>query len=63
LFAALGFPNANPRTGEGLPPGDIQYVLFPGSGKGINPIWPRTNADIKNQVIQLLQNTPGIEYP
>jgi hypothetical protein len=62
LFAAIGFPNANPRTGAGLPTGDIQYILFPGSGKSINPIWPRTNADIQNQVTYLLQNTPGIEY-
>ena len=31
LYAALGFPNANPRTGSGLPRGKIQYIIFPGS--------------------------------
>jgi hypothetical protein len=62
LFAALGFPNANPRTGAGLPSGDIQYILFPGSGKKVPARWPRTNQDIHDQVIGLLQTTPGIEF-
>jgi hypothetical protein len=62
LFAALGFPNANPRTGANLPSGSIQYVLFPGSGKKVPTIWPRSNTDIQNQVISLLKSTPGIEY-
>jgi hypothetical protein len=60
LFEALGFPGVNPRTGEGLPTGSIQYILFPGSRRAGAAIWPRTNADIAEQVATLIRETPGI---
>lgn len=60
LYEALGFPNANPRTGQGLPHDTIQYILFPNSRKPGAARWPRTQADINAQVVELLQNTPGI---
>jgi hypothetical protein len=56
LYAALGFPNTNPRNGHGLPKGPIQYILFPGSRGRAPRLWPRTNDDIRSQVIDLLSN-------
>lgn len=61
LFTALGGHNPNPRNGQGLPAGKIQYIVFPGSRKAGNGIWPRTNEDILAQAIQLIDSTPGIE--
>ena len=60
LFAALGFPDANPRTGAGLPHDAVQYIVFPGSRRPGAAIWPRTDADIQSQVAELLRDTPGI---
>ena len=60
LFAALGFPSANPRTGAGLPRDKVQYIVFPKSRRSGAGIWPRTNADIQTQVADLLRNTPGM---
>ncbi len=62
LYTALGFPNANPRTGAGLPPGKIQYVIFPGSHRKGAALWPRTNEDIHDQAVSLADHTPGIEW-
>lgn len=58
LYAALGFPNANPRTGQGLPTGTIRYILFPGSHRTGAAIWPRTNEDIQAQATDLLSRIP-----
>jgi hypothetical protein len=60
LYAALGYPGVNPRTGHGLPTETIQYILFPASRRAGAALWPRTNADIAAQVAQLIRNTPGI---
>lgn len=60
LYEALGFPNVNPRTGQGLPTDAIQYILFPNSRKPGAGRWPRSNQEIRDQVSQLLQDTPGI---
>jgi hypothetical protein len=60
LYAVLGFPDANPRTGAGLPRNDIQYVVFPGSRRAGAGIWPRTNDDISQQAMELVASTPGI---
>jgi hypothetical protein len=62
LFAALGFPNANARTGTGLPPGPIQYIVFPNSARSAKSIWPRAFADIDEQVRNLMKATPGIDF-
>lgn len=61
LYEALGFPNANPRTGAGLPTDRIQYIIFPGSRRPGAGIWPRSNQDIHDQAMQLAANTPGID--
>jgi hypothetical protein len=60
LYAKLGYPDVNARTGAGLPTGKIQYILFPGSRRSGAAIWPRTNADIAQQVAELIAGTPGI---
>jgi hypothetical protein len=60
LYAALGFPNVNARTGHGLPDTDVQYILFPGSRRAGSARWPRTNEDVAAQVDELLGSTPGI---
>lgn len=60
LWVALGGVNPNPRNGHGVPPGSVQYILFPGSRKPGAGLWPRTQADIDGQVAQLLTSTPGI---
>jgi hypothetical protein len=60
LYAALGFPNANPRTGAGTPRDDVQYIIFPGSRRSGAALWPRTNQDIAQQAMQLVNTTPGI---
>jgi hypothetical protein len=61
LYAALGFPHANPRTGSGLPSGKIQYIIFPASHRKGAALWPRTNDDIRDQAMYLVSHTPGIE--
>jgi hypothetical protein len=61
LFTALGGSNPNPRNGSGVPSGKIQYIVFPGSRKLGAGLRPRTNEDIRDQTLNLLRNTPGIE--
>lgn len=60
FFVALGGQDPNPRNGRGLPDGTIQYIVFPGSRRAGNDIWPRTTRDIAEQVQDLLATTPGI---
>jgi hypothetical protein len=61
LFAGLGFPEANPRTGEGLPRETIRYIVFPKSrSPDAKDRWPRTNEDIHDQVRGILSKMPGI---
>jgi hypothetical protein len=60
LFIYLGGQAPNPRTGHGVPAGRIQYILFPGSRKPGAEVWPRTNQDIHDQVMELVAHTPGI---
>lgn len=60
LFISLGGQNPNPRNGHGVPSGKIQYIIFPGS-RGQGPgLWPRTNQDIHDQAMHLIETTPGI---
>lgn len=61
LFEALGGKNPNPRTGQGVPSGDIQYIIFPKSRLKGDAIWPRTKSDIRKQVADLVKSTRGIE--
>ena len=60
LFVALGGQNPNPRNGQGVPEGRIQYIIFPGSRKPGAALWPRTNQDIHDQVMEFVSSTPGI---
>jgi hypothetical protein len=60
LFEKLGGQNLNPRNGAGVPPGKIQYIIFPGSRLAGAGIWPRTNADIQQQALSLASQTPGL---
>lgn len=63
LFAALGGQRPNPRNGRGVPAGNIQYIIFPRSGSMVRVPWPRSNEDIRRQVMRLLSTTPGISAP
>lgn len=63
LFVALGGHNPNPRNGHGVPAGQYQYILFPGSRRQSTGLWPRSNQDIHDQAMQLIESTPGIGEP
>jgi len=60
LFVSLGGQAPNPRNGAGVPPGKIQYIIFPNSRKAVPKIWPRANQDIHDQAMDLITKTPGI---
>jgi hypothetical protein len=60
LFVALGGSNPNPRDGSGVPAGVIQYLIFPGSRRPGQGIWPRTNEDIAAQATGLIASTSGV---
>lgn len=60
FWVSLGGQSPNPRNGRGVPSGAVQYIIFPGSAKSGEALWPRTNEDIHDQAMQLVSNTPGI---
>jgi hypothetical protein len=60
LYTALGGHNPNPRNGQGVPAGVVQYIVFLNSRKPVATRWPRTLDDVSGQVQHLLQTTPGI---
>ena len=60
LFILLGGQEPNPRNGQGVPSGKIQYIIFSGSRRPGAGLWPRTNQDIHDQAMELLARTPGI---
>lgn len=53
LAEALGGKAPNPRTGGGVPHGDLLFIVFPHSRKA--PAWPRTTTEIGEQVDLLLR--------
>lgn len=59
LAAALnpGGDTPNPRTGEGAPKGEIEYIVFPGSAS--TPAWPRTLGSIRSAAEGLLLSAGG----
>lgn len=57
LFTALGGTNPNARTGAGVAPGRMRFVVFPGSRKALG--WPATNAQITSLAGRLLENVGG----
>lgn len=59
LYEALGGQNINPRTGSGVAPGKVRFIVFPGSRKSVPKTWPRTVAHIKAQADALLEGIGG----
>ena len=59
LYEALGGQNINPRTGAGVAPGKVRFVVFPGSRRAVTKPWPRTLTDIKTQADDLLAGIGG----
>lgn len=59
LYEALGGQNVNPRTGAGVAPGKVRFLVFPGSRRTVHPTWPRTPASIKSQSDALLAQIGG----
>ncbi|MGV8887025.1 MAG: hypothetical protein ACOH2P_02935 [Pseudomonas sp.] len=59
LGRALGGASPNPRTGAGVPSGNIIYVLFPSSKS--TPAWPITTKELDSKVALLLGAIGGIE--
>ena len=61
LWTALGGQDVNPRTGAGLPAGDVLYVIFPNSRNDVDVRWPRETSDIAAQVSDLLDRIGGLD--
>ena len=45
LCEALGGVEPNPRNGDGIPPGPVQYMIF--SGSRLDPPWPQANVALE----------------
>lgn len=52
LYEALGGTNVNARTGAGVAPGDMRFLVFPGSRRGFD--WPQSVAAISSRAEALL---------
>lgn len=61
LFKALGGSAPNPRTGAGVAPGDVLYVLFPHSVNQRPRAWPMTLIEIDQAAKTLLDARGGQE--
>ncbi|HEX8167171.1 MAG TPA: glycoside hydrolase family 75 protein [Beijerinckiaceae bacterium] len=61
LYEALGGQDVNPRTGSGVAKGKVRFVVFPGSRKAAEPVWPRTQESIDQQARKLLDQIGGEE--
>jgi hypothetical protein len=59
LWRALGANDPSPRTGAGLPPGQVAYVVFPGSGEEAQLDWPLEVAEVKEKAAELLDSFGG----
>jgi hypothetical protein len=59
LYEALGGQNVNPRTGAGVAPGKVRFLVFPGSRRAVAKPWPRTLSDVKTQANGLLAQIGG----
>jgi hypothetical protein len=60
LFEALGGQNVNPRTGGGVAPGDVAYVVFPNSVKERPTRWPVGQQEINRRAEALLEGVGGM---
>lgn len=59
LYQALGGQNVNPRTGTGVAPGEVRFIIFPGSRRAVQKPWPRTMDSIRDQANALLAEIGG----
>jgi hypothetical protein len=59
LAEGLGGKNVNPRNGEGIPEGNILYIVFPYSFR--SNAWPLTNDEIKRASEAFLNSVGGRE--
>ena len=57
LAENLGGVNVNPRNGEGLPPGPIQYIVFPSSL--LDPPWPQEAETLEIAALRLFASIGG----
>lgn len=57
LAENLGGVNVNPRNGEGIAPGTVQYMIFPGSR--LVPPWPQSAERLEQAARALLAATGG----
>jgi len=57
LAENLGGVSPNPRNGEGIAPGTVQFVVFPNSR--LSPPWPQTAEALELTARQLLDNAGG----
>jgi hypothetical protein len=61
LYEALGGKDINPRTGAGVARGRVRFIVFPGSRRDVQPVWPRTMESIDEQARALLAGIGGEE--
>ena len=61
LAETLGGVNVNPRNGEGLAAGPVQYVVFPNSR--LDPPWPQTAEALGRTAHRLLEKIGGWPDP
>lgn len=59
LYEALGGQNVNARTGAGVAPGKVRFLVFPGSRHAVDQSWPQSMESIKNQADNLLAEIGG----
>lgn len=57
LAENLGGTNVNPRNGDGIAPGLVQYIIFPNSR--LVPPWPQQAFVLENTALNLLENIGG----
>jgi hypothetical protein len=61
FWEALGTGAPNPRNGQGLPDGQITYVVFPGSGRSVSLGWPIDRASLAREAHARLAAAGGPE--
>jgi hypothetical protein len=59
LWEALGGTSPNPRTGNGVPDGDIAFVIFPGSRNTGTIGWPIDQTRLAAKTVPLLGAAGG----
>lgn len=57
LAENLGGMNVNPRNGDGIAPGPVQFVVFPDSR--LDPPWPQSSEALEQTARQLLDQVGG----